>query len=425
MQAVRGLVDDLFGVVGQGLRIMLAHLPVLIVIYLLGATGRNGILWLSVWLSRDHATWAWLLMPLAPMSTLTAFILMLRAVAPSLRSASFGTASATEGQTRRARVAGQLTLLASTLIPFLTVYAAQGYLKEDRDVFLNRAAYDDIFGSADAFYGKDFNTDERLFIAQGWGLAAIVVVAFMLRYLLSRFDLPAKNAGLGGFAAYVEVLWVLVLATQFTKYQDQAWQWILDRRFVHWVTETWASFIDILGIIGVPIQAAVSQIGTFIDNSDDILLIPLAWLTVGAVALGGTFTPPEREPKQRPWAERMPAKVRDLGAEISSNVAGRFRGLTDGFRLLALGGLLPMLMFCLAFVLSRESGDLVAEVWRLLVGPQSRNTGLAFAGWRDVLASCVATVVLVGLLAAAIDRIMGRISEPQPRFAAADAGISK
>src|SRR5580765_1238113 len=123
MGTARGLVGDLFGVIVHGLRIACAHLPALAVIYLLGAMGRNGILWQSVWLSRDHATLAWLLMPLAPICSLSAFIVMLRTIAPSLTTASFATPDPGE-TTRRARVGAQLTLLASTLIPFLTVYAA-------------------------------------------------------------------------------------------------------------------------------------------------------------------------------------------------------------------------------------------------------------------------------------------------------------
>lgn len=402
MQTIRGIVADLFGVIVHGLRLAAAHLPVLAVIYLLGAMGRNGILWFAVWLSRDHATLAWLLMPLAPICTLSAFILMLRAIAPSLTTASTSHI-------------GSLGLLASTLIPFLTVYAAQGHLKEDRDVFLNRAAYDDIFGSADAFYGQSTHTDDRLFIAQGWFLAAIVAVAFVLRFLLSRFDLPAKHAGFGGFAAYLEVLWVLILAGQFTRYQDKGWDWVLDRRFVHWVTETWASVIDALGFIGHPIQLVVAQLGSFIDNSDDILLIPVAWLTVGAVALGGSLVLPERPEKHRPWhpvTRRVPSKIREFGADVTSSVSDRFKGLADGFRLLALGGLLPMLMFCLAFVLSKQSGVLVEELWRIAVGPQDHDTGLAFSAWRSVLAGCAATVVLIGLLGAAIDRILGGLKQP-------------
>ena len=105
---------------------------------------RNGVLWASVELSDSHHTLAGLLLPLAPMATLTAIILMLRHVAMSLPWASFG--DGVEDQRASARYLG---LLASTLIPFLTVYAAQGYLKEDLRAFVNAAIYDEIFGQAD------------------------------------------------------------------------------------------------------------------------------------------------------------------------------------------------------------------------------------------------------------------------------------
>lgn len=408
MQTARTLAGDLFGVVLHGLRLVVAHWPVLAVIYLLGAAGRNGVLWAAVSLSENHPTVAWFLLPLAPMFALGAFILMLYTVAGSLPTAGVDLTGP------RSR----LRLLASALIPFLTVYAAQGYLKEDRDIFINHTVYDAIFGSSDPFYGGSSHASERLAIGHGWALVAIVVVAFTLRFLVSRFDLPSRSATVAPLAGYLEVLWMLVLAGQFTIYQDKVWDWILERRFVHFVTGTWDALIAALGVIGHPLQVAVGALGSFIDHADTTVLIPLAWLTVGAVALGGTL--PERETKEgrlQRYTRRVPGKVKTLGNDLTKSLTDRFRGLADGLRILALGGLAPMLMFCLAFILARETSDLVGELWRLVVGPQEHNTGLAFAGWRETLAGGASTVVLVGLLGAAIERILSRRPDrDQPRL---------
>ena len=71
-------------VVADAARLLWRHWPVLAVIYLLGAAGHNGFLWLAVAVSEHQPTVAGFLLPLVPISTLVALILMLRALAPSL-----------------------------------------------------------------------------------------------------------------------------------------------------------------------------------------------------------------------------------------------------------------------------------------------------------------------------------------------------
>lgn len=85
MGEIRHVLRDSVGIVVQGLRLVLAHWPVLALLFLLGATGRNGFLWLAVAVSEDHPTVAGFILPLAPLSTLVAFVLMLVVVSGSVR----------------------------------------------------------------------------------------------------------------------------------------------------------------------------------------------------------------------------------------------------------------------------------------------------------------------------------------------------
>jgi Na+/phosphate symporter len=74
------------------------------------------------------------------------------------------------------------------------------------------------------------------------------------------------------------------------------------------------------------------------------------------------------------------------------------------------------------FVIARQAGHLVIEVWRAVVGPVARDDALAFYPYLTVVSNAVYTVLLVGLLAAAIDRIIRRreISATEaPRMSAA------
>ena len=226
MGNLRGALGDALAVVINGLRLVVRHAPTLLVIYLFGSTVRNGVLWASVEVSAHNPTAAGFMLPLAPMATLTAIILMLRVVSTSLTSASFGGPEGPETTTTP-----WLGLLASTLIPFLTVYAAQGYLKEDIRLFVNAASYDEIFGSAGAFYGDSADTG-RTIVADGALMVGIVAVALVLRFAINKLDLPSRHTTWGLLAAYVEVLWLFLIARQFTNYQDRIRAWVTDRRFV-------------------------------------------------------------------------------------------------------------------------------------------------------------------------------------------------
>ena len=408
MGNLRGALVDALAVIINGLGLVARHAPTLLVIYLFGSTVRNGVLWASVEVSAHNPTVAGFLLPLAPMATLTAIILMLRVVSTSLSSATFGGEDAPEATTTP-----WLGLLASTLIPFLTVYAAQGYLKEDIRLFVNAASYDEIFGSAGAFYGHSADTG-RTIVADGALMVGIVAVALVLRFAIDKLDLPSRHTTWGLLAAYVEVLWLFLIARQFTNYQDRVWTWVTDRTFVAWTEDRWASLTHAVGPIGEPLRSAAHWAGTVIGDADGIVVIPIAWLTVGAVALGRRIDVPRptrpASPLLRPVA-RIPAPVRRIGSEATADLRGRFHGLGDGLRLIVIGGLVPMLLFCLVFIVASQSGVLVVELWRLVVGPLDRDTALAVSPYLDILADAVYSLLLVGLICAAIDRVVQRRDE--------------
>ena len=414
MGEFREAVVDAVSVMANGLRLIARHWPVLLAIFLFGSAVRNGVLWGAVSLSKHHSTLAGFLLPLAPLATLTAIILMLRTVSASLSHASFtGETAGTEAGGPRART--YLALLASTLVPFLAVYAAQGYLKADVRLFVNAATYDEIFANAGAFYGKSANA-ERAIVASGTLLFGIVIVALVLRFLLDKLDLPQKHFAWGLVAAYVEVFWLFLVARQVTNYQDDVWGWVKDRRFVHWVEDRWAWIVDVVGPIGHPLQSVMHGIGNLLTDADSIVIIPIAWLTVGAVALGHQIGAPQREKRPTRWhphIQRVPARVRKWSDEATSGIRGRFTGLGDGVRLLLVGGIVPMMLFCLVFIVARKAGYLAAELWRLIVGPQSRDYALAFSPYFDILSTAVYSLLLVGLLGAAIDRIIKHRDERQ------------
>jgi hypothetical protein len=382
------------------------HWPVLTLIYLLGAAAHNGLLWFCVWLSEDHSTTAAFVLPLVPMATLTALILALRELTPSL---------AHVGPPARNR----LTLLASALIPFLTVYVSQQYLREDTREFLNAATSDELLERSGGLGPSTFNVD-RTNIASGVALVGIVAGALLVRWLLDRLDLPRKAVGWGLFAAYVEVLWVWILAKRLANFTGEVEAWVRTRRLSHWLTDRWGDLIDVLGPLGRPVDAVGQWFWGALGQADAIIVVPIAWLTVGAVVYGRKLEPRARRANavgaadrpEAPWRRgvtRVPAPVRRAGREATASIRGRFSALGNGIRLLAVAGLAPMLLFCLVFLLSKQVEVGVSELLRLVVGPRDFRDSLTLAPYLAVISRGAYTVVLVVLLGAAIDRILGHL----------------
>ena len=110
-------------VVATGFRLLLAAWPRLLALYLLGAIGRQSVLWLATVASGYNGTIGVLLIPLAPLCVLVSMVMMLRVCGEYLPALPQPEASGW-----RERLVEDLTLASRVLIPFLAVYAAQGLL---------------------------------------------------------------------------------------------------------------------------------------------------------------------------------------------------------------------------------------------------------------------------------------------------------
>ncbi|MEO6412206.1 MAG: hypothetical protein ABIO48_06420, partial [Pedococcus sp.] len=315
----------------------------------------------------------------------------------------------------------RLTLLASTLIPFLTVYVSQQYLREDTRAFLNAATSDELLERSGGLGPSTFNVD-RTNIASGAALVGIVAGALLVRWLLDRLDLPEKAVGWGLFVAYVEVLWVWILAKRLSNFTGEVEAWVRTRRLSQWLLDRWGDLIDALGPVGQPVEAVGQWFWGAIGQADAIIVVPIAWLTVGAVVYGrkldasqGAAAAAEDRPAT-PWqrgVRRVPTPLRRVGHEATANFRGRFAALGNGIRLLAVAGLAPMLLFCLVFLLSRQVEIGVAELLRWIVGPRDFRDALTLSPYLSVISRGAYTVVLVVLLGAAIDRILGHLDEAE------------
>ncbi len=209
------LTDGVLVVVDSG-RLLVRHFPALLTVFLLGLAGRNAAMWVAVVVGRDHVVLASLLVPLAPLSMVIAFVVMLR-IAGGALTGDDGSLSASR----------RLALLTSALVPFLTVYALTGELTNDRNQFLNESYADEqqntVFDPSTGIADRSIATVDHLQLI-------MVVVFLAIRFVIDRLDLEERHTAWGLVQALVEVTWLTWLATYITRQWGSVKDWFGEPR---------------------------------------------------------------------------------------------------------------------------------------------------------------------------------------------------
>ena len=426
--AARGVLADLFEVVINGARLWGRHWPLLLTIALLGGAVRMAAIWGATAASATNNTLGFAILVLAPLGSVASIILMLHVMRGSLPRLSAASAVAAQVDPTTHRERRLLDLLASVLVPFLAVYASYGFLREDRQRFVNAAAAEEFTGNADVLIsGGDAIYSDRFFVASGWVVVAIVIVAIVLRWGLARLEGKVRATPLGFVGAYVEVFWMVALVGEFTWLRESVWAWAESRRALGIILDWWASVLEAIGPLAGPVDTVVGWVVGVLGSLDDLVVVPIAWLAVGAVVYGHKLTPRPLRPRRPAALERVPGPLRKWAGQAVQPVVGdlraRFMGLVNGIRQLAVAGLGPMFVFGIAFLASTRLEGLLGLGIRTLVGPQPLDTWLAFSQHTDTVTRAIGLTVTMALLAAAIDRVLDR--DRQAAAAAEEAAAAE
>ena len=123
---------------------------------------------------------------------------------------------------------------------------------------------------------------------------------------------------------------------------------------------------------------------TVFESLDVVLVAPLAWLAIGAVVLGHKLMePPSTEHR---WLDRMtwiPAGLRSVLESLTEDLRARFSALRNGLKMIVHGGLGPMLVFCLGYLVIMRVPQGVSWLVRAVTGPvESDRRGSPSAPWR-------------------------------------------
>ncbi|MBJ7356649.1 hypothetical protein [Nocardioides sp.] len=408
LRETRGALTDAVLVVADAARLLVRHLPALLTVFLLGLACRNAAMWGAVVLGRDHVVLASLLVPLAPLSMVTALVLMLRIAGGALTADP-------EGERSTSR---RVAVLTSALIPFLTVYTLTGQLTADRDQFINESYADEWF-NGDSLVATGEIADRSLATVVHWQLILIAVV-LVIRFVIDVLDLEERHTAWGLVQALVEVTWLTWLATMLTSELRDVWDWVGARVVVDWLQDAWSTVTGWFGPFTDPLRAVGDLLSALVEGVGGIVVTPVAWLAVGAVVIAGGL------PASRRARLELPDRAQHLHARVAPALARwraprsrataktlellgrRFADLVDGLRILVHAGLLPVLAFCLVLPLARLAEWGAAEGLRALLGPRDPDTMIAFSRYLDIVTEAAYTVVVVAIVVAAVDRLLLR-----------------
>lgn len=404
--ALRDIARESVIIPARALRLLVQHLPQLITIICLGLAGRQTVIWFAYWISSFNTLLANLIMPLAPLSVMFSLILALWWLRPSLPflAATFPDRKDTPTRTRVLSAGGML-------ISFLTVYATHGMLKEDLAAFRRAATYDEYINQG---FEADFT---RAFVDGTWSLIGLIGGTIVLRKIIGYFALAEKGLGFTYLAAYLEVLWMTTVSVFLTNKLTAVQDWALTRRSIAPAYRQYQEFMVQLEDSAGPLYDAWTWLGDTLPSLGQLVTVPIAWLTLGAVVFGTSLTAKEAASAEAAGNEgdgdrSMRGRVRAAARgeakhaveEAMQPVAGPLKTTWKGLKTLARAGLVPMVIFCIVFMLAVAVELGVVEIGRAIVGPQFFNLEVEqILAYILIVARAAYLIVVVCLIASGLD----------------------
>ena len=391
-----------------------AHWPQLVGLFLVGWTGRMAILWLVVDISDWSPTLAVLLLPLAPMSTLLSFVLMLRAMAPTLPAFQ----GMVEPTSLRQRWIDDLTVAAQVMIPFLAVYASAGLLKQDVRVFLYDSTIDEWLNTnlQSIHWG-------RAEYAPGWTILLFVGAALIGRKVITLLGLATRHLAWAGVAVYLEVLWMMTLANAFAAEIDRVTEWVTSRRLIASLVETWETVVSTIEGWEAWVQTPFTVLGGLIGSLGSLVIVPVAWLAIGASVYGYKLRQDalkiETHEEVTERIKKIPQPVLRAANHLVEPVVTPVKSALGAIGKVASAGVLPMVLFCVVFVVANQLQVASAWVVRALTGPGPMMYEYAMEPYFQLAERLVYYVVVLALIAAAVNAVVTTqartAAEPEPQ----------
>lgn len=401
---LKSQLSQMAGVFTDAAQLFVRHWPALVTLFCAGFSLRFGALWIAGRASFYSPTLTAMILPFAPLLMIAALALMLRVLATSLP----GLLAENESQQWRSHI--KATVLA--LIPFLAIYASNGFLKED----MRRYAYDQGGLVWAQLERGDFADDvlfDRIPLPTTGIILGIVVIAIGLRKVIAWKKLSSRSTLWALLSAYLEAVWLTSLAYIFTLKVTQLQQWVMSRQVVDDINVWWQTASQTYTLINTLILTPFTWLGSFISSAGALIVVPVAWLTIGATLYGAELKkgdPLFDEEVATEHINRLPNPVQRTINHVVSPVVTPFKAAVDAIRKIAVAGFIPMVLFCVIFALTGWLRVGVDEVVHVALGPRSSAWNFAIEPLIALVESLVYFTVTIVLLAAGVSRVLSASS---------------
>jgi hypothetical protein len=373
------------------LRVLARCWPALLAWFLVGWTVRALIIRGGGYLLNIDENFGMLVLPLAILGMLAAYVGMFLAVRRELTHLAAAD-DPERGEVAVGPIRQWRDSLLAAILPFFLLYVAWNLVRGDVVDLYASSLYQDNFGTSP--------------LAGNITVASLVIIvtAFTIRWLLGRFSerLPRWTSLL---ASYFEALWVLVALVTLRDLLALLGDWLSTRRMFAWAVDAWADFrgsFTWAGVFGDGLDWTIGQLGTVIG-------LPLAWLAFAAIVYFGTMprsahpapTAAVQAATER-WAH-LPVWLRALLRAVSAGFLDRWRPVALAARLIWRSGPISLGTFLLAFAVTAGIGEWLRLVVYRVLGPHSTAWWYGASDVVELGLDAVVAVLQVAVVAAAFD----------------------
>lgn len=377
-------------------RVLARCWPALLAWFLAGWAARALIIRLAAFVGNADDVFGLLILPVAILVQLAAYVGMFLAVRRELPNLSRAD-DPDPGETVPSEARRWRETLLAAILPFFLLYVAWNFIYQDLVDYLFSALNQGDLGGGDIAEYQ---------VPVGVMSLTLIGAAFVVRWLLGRYASRLPR-WVSGVATYLEAVWVLVALLVIRELLAGVPQWLATRRMFAWAVDGWASLrgdYRWLDVVGDVLDWTLGQAGT-------LIALPLAWLAFAAIIYFGTLPRNPIEPSRvaaragERWA-RMPVWLRRIGAAISSGFLDRWGPVTLAARLIWRSGPVALGTYLLAFAVVSAGGEwLRAGIYRLL-GPHETGWWFGASDAVVLVSSAVVGVLQIALVAAAFDHAL-------------------
>lgn len=391
-------------------RVLLARWPALLAWYLGGALLHHFGIIGAAYAGAVSAAIGFLLLPLAILVKLIAFVAMFLVVRDRLRELQTIAPVPNTGSERRRTFI--LTLLAS-ILPFFAIYTAWGFLRDDVDAYSGRALavrsgleWVAVVDGTGPLAGDAVTT-----LSVSIPTMFTIVAAFSARWAFKRFGkkLPKWTTLL---AVYFEAVWVFFSLYLISDGFRALGAWVDSRVAMVWLA-------DIRAWIGeqlVPVAWIWDGIVMLAANLGGILIQPLAWLAIAGVIYGQAIEA-EKPGFQKRLSEsahkrmsKLPATIARWLGELAKEFTSRFRPIVDAVVLMWRAGPVLIASYVLVYTIVLALDPALQLLLSRVIGPHALDTfWRPYGGAIFLLVPLVLEPLRIAIVSGAYDATLGRL----------------